>query len=67
VLGLTMRLGFFSETMISAYVAFLAPATATTAILAVRDRMRGLTARGRYPALVSVPRSGRRQESGEAA
>ena len=67
VLGLTMRLGFFSETIITAYVAFLAPATATAAILAVRDRLHGFTARGGYPALVSVPRSGREHESGEAA
>lgn len=65
-LGLTMRLGFFSETMIAAYLAFLSPALASVAILAVRDRTRGLTARVRRPPRLAVVSSLER-ESGEAA
>ncbi len=40
LVGLNLRLGFFSETMLAAYLAFLSPAAATAFILAVRDRFR---------------------------
>jgi hypothetical protein len=38
-LGLNMELGFFSETMLACYVAFLSPTAATVAILATRRRV----------------------------
>jgi hypothetical protein len=65
-LGLTMRLGFFSETMLAAYLVFLSPAFATVAILAVRDRVNAMTARVRHPPRIPVPRPAE-PASGEAA
>jgi hypothetical protein len=47
LVGFNLRLGFFSETMLAAYLAFLSPAAATAVILAVRDRFHALTARAR--------------------
>jgi hypothetical protein len=49
VVGFNLRLGFFSETMLAAYLAFLSPAAATAVILACRDRLHVLAARRRAP------------------
>ncbi len=65
-LGVTMRLGFFSETMLAAYLAFVTPAFASVAVLAVRDRVHAITAPGRRAPRMRVVRSAER-ESGEAA
>jgi hypothetical protein len=44
-IDLWIMVGFFTPAMISAYLSFLAPATATRFVLAVRDRARGLARR----------------------
>jgi hypothetical protein len=38
-IDLTLRIGFFSLTVLTAYIAFLSPATARALLLAVRDRI----------------------------
>jgi hypothetical protein len=55
--GLNLRLGFFSETMLAGYLAFLSPAAATAVILSCRDRFRALAARVRAPSprVLAVP------------
>ena len=55
-LDFNLRLGFFSETIIVSYLAFLSPAVAELGILAVRDRARGGLVRARtLTPSVSVP------------
>jgi hypothetical protein len=58
-IAFSLRLGFFSETMLVAYVAFVTPAVATAVVLAARDRAAGtlmhVHARARVPA--AQPRS----------
>ena len=50
LVGLNLRLGFFSETMLAAYLVFLSPAAATATVLAVRDRFRAAaSSRDRRP------------------
>lgn len=44
-IGFTLRLGFFSETMLVAYLAFLTPAFAAAMVLAGRDRISLLAGR----------------------
>ena len=51
-----MRLGFFSETMLAGYLAFLAPAAASVGILAVHDRLCALRARVRHQSRLPVSR-----------
>ncbi len=51
-----MRLGFFSETILVCYLAFLSPAAAQRVILAVRDRLRDGRSR-----LLARARAGSRQ------
>ena len=40
LVGFNLRLGFFTETMLAAYVAFVSPAAAIAAVHAVRNRLR---------------------------
>jgi hypothetical protein len=47
LVGFNLRLGFFSETMLAAYLAFLTPAAATTGVLVVRDRLHATATRVR--------------------
>ena len=54
--GLTMELGFFSETMLACYLAFLAPSAASVGILAVHDGVSTMTARVRATTKVGVAR-----------
>jgi uncharacterized membrane protein YphA (DoxX/SURF4 family) len=51
-IGFTLRIGFFSEAMLTAYVAFVTPAFATALILAGRERLSSVALRrgGRAPA-----------------
>ena len=65
--GLNMELGFFSETMLVCYLAFLAPAAASVGILAVHDRLRALSARVRHQSRLPVVRLHRERDVGEAA
>jgi hypothetical protein len=55
-ISLSMRLGFFSETMVATYLAFLSPAAATVAILAVRRRLSAAGAGIREPQWISALR-----------
>jgi hypothetical protein len=48
-ISLSMRLGFFSETMVATYLAFLSPAAATALVLAVRRRFNAIADRRRDP------------------
>jgi Vitamin K-dependent gamma-carboxylase len=61
-IALNLRIGFFSETMLVAYLAFLSPVAATAIVLAVRDRVRRATThvplRPRIP-VVHAHREGR--------
>lgn len=45
LVGLNLRLGFFSETMLCAYLAFLSPAAATATLFAVRRRFNAAISR----------------------
>ena len=54
LVGLNLRLGFFSETMLAAYLVFVSPAAATAAVYAVRDRLRS--------AAIPAPRLRRERE-----
>jgi hypothetical protein len=42
-IALSIRVGFFSETVLTAYLAFLSPAAATAGLLAIRRRWAGRT------------------------
>jgi hypothetical protein len=44
-----LRIGFFSAAILTAYIVFVSPAAAAGAVLAVRDRVRALTAARRVP------------------
>jgi uncharacterized membrane protein YphA (DoxX/SURF4 family) len=56
VLGLSMTLAFFSETMLACYLAFVSPEAAATVIHTVRGVASAMTARGRgRPRLAVVP------------
>jgi hypothetical protein len=64
--GLNMELGFFSETMLAMYLAFLTPTFASACILAVRDGVHAMAARLHQPRLSAVgPRH--EHDSAEAA
>jgi HTTM domain len=65
--GLTMELGFFSETMVACYLAFLAPAVASVGILSVRDHLSAMTARVRHRPRLSVVQTHPERDVGEAA
>lgn len=60
-ISLTLRLGFFSETMVASYLAFLAPAAATAVIFAVRNRFAAIFAPVREPRWTLAPRSSARR------
>ena len=64
--GLNMRLGFFSETMLAVYLAFVTPAFASACILAVRDGVNAMTSQLRRPRLAVVG-SPHQRRAGEAA
>jgi hypothetical protein len=49
-IDLTLRIGFFSAAVLTAYLVFVPPTTASAVILTARDRLRGLTAGRRLPA-----------------
>jgi hypothetical protein len=67
VTGLTLRLAFFPETMIVAYLAFLSPATAASLVLAARDRWRSMATRSRRePRCIVVGHDGERGLSSSA-
>jgi uncharacterized membrane protein YphA (DoxX/SURF4 family) len=53
--GLTLRLGFFSETMLAAYLVFLSPTAASVFILAGRDRCRAALLRVRATPVPVAP------------
>jgi len=48
-IDMTLRIGFFSAAILTAYIVFVSPAAAAGAVLAVRDRVRALTAARRVP------------------
>jgi hypothetical protein len=48
-IDMTLRIGFFSTAILTAYIVFVSPAATTGAVLAVRDRVRALTAARRVP------------------
>jgi Vitamin K-dependent gamma-carboxylase len=59
LVGLNIRLGFFSETMLAGYLVFVSPAAATVAILWIRDRFDFSTRRTRDSQPPSLPSSDR--------
>ena len=65
--GLNMELGFFSETMLAMYLAFVTPAFASSCILAVRDGANAATVRFRHRPRLAVVGPPREHESSEAA
>jgi len=66
-ISLSMRLGFFSETMVATYLTFLSPAAATAVVLAVRRRLNAAGARMRDPQWISALRPHREREWSEPA
>jgi HTTM domain len=48
-IDMTLRIGFFSAAILTAYIVFVSPAAAAAAVLAVRDRVRALTLARRVP------------------
>ena len=54
-IGFSLRIGFFSETMLTAYLAFLTPAFATALVLAGRDRLARLASAPGRPASPAPP------------
>jgi hypothetical protein len=67
LVGFNLRLGFFSETMLAGYLAFLSPAAAIAVVFAVRDRFHAVVARVRAPLPVSALRPRREREWSESA
>ena len=65
--GLNMELGFFSETMLAIYLAFLTPRFASACILAARDGVNAATTRVTHRPRLSVVGPHREREPGEAA
>lgn len=64
LVGLNLRLGFFSETMLAAYLAFLSPAAATATVFAVRDLFNAAASRARDPRRIPDPGSDRQLRHG---